>query len=106
LGDRSAEDEQDVFCFLFFEQRDEAWDEGVVRSGKNAEADAVYVFFDGRLDDAFRGFTETGVEHFHAGIAEGAGDDLGAAVVAVEAGFGYEYADGAGWGCWGHLAEW
>jgi hypothetical protein len=26
--------------------------------------------------------------------------------VAVEAGFGYEYADGAGWGCWGHLAEW
>jgi hypothetical protein len=36
---------------------------------------------------------EAGVDDLHAGVAEGAGDDFCAAVVAVEAGFGYEDAD-------------
>jgi hypothetical protein len=36
---------------------------------------------------------EAGVDDLHAGIAEGSGDDLGAAVVAVEAGLGDENAD-------------
>src|SRR5664279_4760930 len=36
---------------------------------------------------------EPGVNHFHAGIAQGAGNDFGAAVVAVEAGLGNQYTD-------------
>jgi hypothetical protein len=59
-----------------------------VRAGQDAETDAVYVFLNGGLYDAFGRFAQAGIEDFHAGVAEGAGDDLGAAVVAVEAGFG------------------
>jgi hypothetical protein len=42
---------------------------------------------------------ETCVDHFHAGVAKGAGDDLGAAVVSIEAGLGDQDADGR---CGGH----
>ena len=34
--------------------------------------------------DHLRRLAQAGVDDFHAGVAQGAGDDLGAAVVAVE----------------------
>jgi hypothetical protein len=34
---------------------------------------------------------ETGVDDLHTGIAQGPSDDLYAAIVAVEAWFGYQY---------------
>ena len=43
--------------------------------------------------DHFGRLAQAGVDHFHAGIAQGAGDHLGAAVVAVEAGLGDQDAD-------------
>jgi hypothetical protein len=44
---------------------------------------------------------QAGVDHFHTGIAQGAGNDFGAAVVAIEARLGNEYSDFA---VWGHFA--
>ena len=35
-------------------------------------------------DDLLRRLAQAGVDHLHAGVAQRAGDDLGAAVVAVE----------------------
>ena len=59
-----------------------------MRAGEDAQTDAVHIFLNGGFDNALRRLAQAGVEHFHAGIAESAGDDLGAAVVAVKAGFG------------------
>ncbi len=73
----------------------DAGDDDVVSAGEDGEADAVDVFLDGGGDDHLGGLAEAGVDDLHAGVAEGAGDDFCAAVVAVEAGFGYEDAD---WG--------
>ena len=37
---------------------------------------------------------KTAVNHFHAGVSKSSGDYLGAAVVAVQAGLGYQDSDG------------
>ena len=56
LRDGAAYYDEDVSGFLLFQEREQARDECVVRSGEDAEADAVYVFLDGGVDDGFRGF--------------------------------------------------
>jgi hypothetical protein len=94
VGDGAAEDEEDVFGILFAEESGDAWDDDVVGSGEDGEADAVDVLLDGGGDDHLGGLTEAGVDDLHASVAKGAGDDLCAAVVAVEAGLGDEDADG------------
>ena len=63
-------------------------------AGEDGEADAVDVFLDGGGDDHLGCLAEAGVDDLHACVAEGAGDDLCATVVAIEAGLGYEDADG------------
>ena len=60
---------------------------------ERGEADDVDVFLDGGGDDHLGRLPQAGIDHFHAGVAQGAGDDLGAAVVPVEAGFGNQYAN-------------
>src|ERR687883_296792 len=45
--------------------------------------------------DQLGGLMQAGINHFHAGVAQRRGDDLGAAVVAVEARLGDEHANGA-----------
>ena len=45
------------------------------------------VLLDGRLDDLLRGLVEPRVDDLAPGVAQGAGDHLGAAIVAIEAGF-------------------
>ena len=93
-GDGAAEDEEDVFRVLGAKELGDAGDDGIVGAGEDGEADAVDVFLDGGGDDHLGGLTEASVDNLHACVAEGAGDDLGAAVMAVEAGFGDEDADG------------
>ena len=90
----AAENEKNIFGLLVTEELGDAGDDDVVGAREDGEADAVYVFLDGGSDDHLRGLTEASVDHLHAGVAEGAGDDFCAAVVAVEAGFGDEDADG------------
>lgn len=92
IGDGAAEDEEDVFGFLFAKKRGDARDDDVVGAGEDGEADAVDVLLDGGRNDHFGGLAEAGVDDFHTGVAEGARDDFGAAVVAVEAWFGDENA--------------
>ena len=87
-----------------FEQRDDFRDQGHVGAGEDREADRVGVLLDHRLGDLLGRLVQAGVDDLHAGVAEGAGDDLGAAVVAVEAGLGDDDADLAG-GCGLHRAE-
>ena len=47
-----------------------------------------------RLDDLLRRLVKAGVDDLHAGVAQRPGDDLGAAIVTVEARLGDDHADG------------
>src|SRR5262249_50085867 len=47
----------------------------------------------GRVDDHLRRLPQAGVNHFHTGIAQRAGNHLGAAIVAVQARLSDEDAD-------------
>ena len=57
--------------------------------------DGVGVLLDRRLDDLLRRLVQPGVDHLHARVAQGAGDDLGAAVMTVEPGLGHDDTKGA-----------
>ena len=67
--------------------------DGVVRAGEDREADDVDVFLDGGGGDHLGRLAQAGVDHFHAGVAQRARDDLGAAVVAVQAGLGNQHSN-------------
>ncbi len=75
------------------QQLDDARDERHVRAGEDREADGVGVLLDHGRGDLLGRLVEAGVDHLHAGVAQRAGDDLGAAVVPVEAGLGDDDAD-------------
>ncbi len=64
-----------------------------MRTGKNGEADDVDIFLQGGLGDHVGGLADAGVDDFEAGVTQGAGDDFGPAVMAVETGFGDKNAD-------------
>jgi hypothetical protein len=85
--DTAYQDGYVVHAF-FFKEIHELRADGVVGAREDGEADYVNVFLDRGGGDHFRGLAEAGVNYFHAGVAEGAGDDFCAAVVAIEAGLG------------------
>jgi len=87
-GDDAADEDGDVGHAFVVEEFHELRADGVVRAGKNGEADDVNVFLDGGGGDHLGRLAQAGVDDLHAGVAEGAGDDFGAAVVSVEAGLG------------------
>ena len=57
-------------------------------AGEHGEPDQVGVLLDRGLDDLLGRLVQAGVDHLVAGVAQRPGDDLGAAVVAVQAGLG------------------
>ena len=60
--------------------------------GEDRDPDRVGILLDRRLHDLLGRLMEARVDHLHARIAERAGDDLGAAVVPVEAWLGDHHA--------------
>src|SRR5215470_7716932 len=97
FGDDTADEDGDVVHAFFVKELHQLRAEGVVGAGKDGEADDVDVFLGGGGGDHLRGLAKASVNDFHAGVAEGAGDDLGAAVVAVEAGLGNQHSDFLFW---------
>ena len=65
----------------------------VVRAGKNRQADDVDVFLHRGGGNHLRGLPQAGINHFHPGIAQRAGNDFGAAVMAIESGLGDQHAN-------------
>ena len=72
---------------------DHAREELDVGAGEDAEADDVDVFLQRRFGDHLGRLADAGVDHLAAAIAERAGDDLGAAVVAIQPGLRDKHAD-------------
>ena len=59
---------------------------------EDADAEPIDVFILGGLGDGFDFLPQSAVDDMEAGVAEAAGDDFDAAVVAVEADFGEQHA--------------
>jgi hypothetical protein len=84
----AADEDGNVVHTFFAQQGHELRADGVVGAGEDGEADDVDVFLDGGGGDHFRGLAQAGVNNFHTGVAESAGDDFGAAVMTVQPGLG------------------
>src|SRR5229473_950088 len=93
FGDDAADEDGDVGHAFFAEEFHELGADGVVRTGKDGEADDVNVFLDRGGGDHLRGLAQASVNDFHAGVAQGAGDYFCAAVVAIQARLGDQYSD-------------
>ncbi len=57
--------------------------------GQQGQADGVGILLDGGLGDLLRRLVQPGVDDLEAGVAQGPGDDLGPAVMAIEPGLGH-----------------
>ena len=94
LRDDAAAGDQDVVAPLLAQQLEHAREERHVRAAQDRQADDVDVFLDGGGRDHLGRLVQAGVDDLHAGVAQRRGDDLGAAIVTVEAGLGDEHANG------------
>jgi len=81
IGNDSAHQHQDIVHLVPLEQVHDAGDDRIVRAREYRESDDVYIFLQRCADDHFRGLPQSGVNHFHAGIAQGTRNYLGAAIV-------------------------
>ena len=63
---------------------------------KMLKPDRVHIFLHSGFGDHLGCLAQAGIDHFHAGVAQRARDDFGAAVVTVQAGFCNEDTDGHG----------
>jgi hypothetical protein len=88
VGNDAANHDQHVVESLLFQQLHHARAGVHVRAGQDREPDHVGIFLKRGADDLFGSLAEAGVDHFHPGVAQRAGDDFGAPIVAVEAGLG------------------
>ena len=95
---RSSGRPQLVLQVVGFQQRLQLGAEGEVRAGQAGQGDDVDVLVEGHARNGLRRLPQAGVDDLHAGVHEGAHDDLGALVVAVEAGLGQQHLDAPCWG--------
>jgi len=84
FGNNPTDENGDVVHALFMEELHELGAEGVVGAGEDGETDDVDIFLESRGGDHLRSLAQAGVDDFHAGVAKGAGDNLGAAVVTIQ----------------------
>ena len=96
LGDDAAAEDDDVVRAALLQLVDDGGEERVVGAAHDREPDGVHVLLHGGGGDHLGRLVQAGVDDLEAGVAERAGDDLGAAVVAVEPGLGDEDAELAG----------
>jgi hypothetical protein len=64
-----------------------------VGAGEDGQPDDVHVLLLGRVRDHLRGLAQAGVDDLEPLIPQAAGEDLGSAIVAVQARLGNEDAD-------------
>src|SRR5262249_50473502 len=88
LGNDAADKDADVPEPGLAKEREDAGHERHVRAAEETEANPVGVLVGNGADDCFRCLPQSSVDDLHAGVAQAAGNDLDAAVVAVEADLG------------------
>ena len=63
----------------------------VMAPGEDRKPDNLHIFLQGGIDNHFRGLSQTSINDFHARVAQGPRNDLGAAVMAVESRLGNQH---------------
>lgn len=96
FGDGSSENYEYIAGAALSKQGSDARHDRVMRSGEDAQADAVHVFLNGSVRDHLRRLAQAGVDDLHPRVAQGTGDDFRSSVMAVETGLSYEDANGCG----------
>ena len=96
FGNDAADEDARRVQAGFAQELQDARHQGHVSAAQKAQAQPVGVLVGHGADDRLGRLPEPGVDDFHAGVAEAAGDDLDAAVVAVEADLGQNNADRKG----------
>ena len=85
----------DVVAALLLQAVDHPGKQRHVRARHDGQADGVDVLLDAGLDDLVGGLVQARVDDLETRVAQGAGDDFGAPVVAVQAGLGDYHSIGA-----------
>jgi len=91
FGNDAADENGDVVHALVVEKLHELGADGIVRAGEDGEADDVDVFLHSGGGDHLWSLAQAGVDDFHAGVAQSAGDYFCAAVMAIEARLGDQH---------------
>src|SRR5215813_6075554 len=91
--DDAAAEHRDVLRAFLLEQLEDTAEQVVVGTGEHAEPDGVGILLDGGGHDLLRGLMQSGVDHLEAGIAQGAGHDLGPAVMPIQSRLGHHHPD-------------
>jgi hypothetical protein len=91
LRDNAPDENGDVGHAFFMKELHELRADGVVGAGEDGKADDVDVFLDGGGGDHLGSLPQAGVDDFHAGIAEGAGDYFCAAVMTIKTRLGNQH---------------
>src|SRR6266404_4589481 len=95
VGDDAAAEDQLVAAAPLAELLDHGGKECQVRTGEDREPDRIHVLLDGRFGHHLGRLVEARVDHLEARVAQRPGDDLGAAVMPVEAGLRHQDAERA-----------
>ena len=90
----TADDHQHVVHAALAQQLHDPRTDVHMRAGQDRQPDHVGVFLEGGGDDLLGRLPKARVDHLHPGVAECTGNDLGAAIVPVEARLGNDDADG------------
>ena len=64
-----------------------------MRSGKDGQADDLYVLLQRSINDHFRSLTQAGIDDLHTGIPQRASNYFRATIVSVEARFRNQHPD-------------
>jgi hypothetical protein len=93
LRDDPAPEDDDVVDPAVGHEFPEAGEQRHVRPGEHRQPHGIGILLDDGLDDLLRRLVQAGVDDLHAGVAQGARHDLGAAVMPVEARLGDDHPD-------------
>src|SRR5262249_36242679 len=91
IGDNAAHEDDDVVHLVLLEQVHHARNDRVVRAGEDRKSNYLNVFLQRGGHNHFGSLADACVDDLHASIAQCTGDNFGASVVPVEAGFGYQH---------------
>src|SRR5258706_1501410 len=99
VRDDPAHDDEDIVHLRLAQEPDDARDERHVGARQDREPHDVDILLERRRRDHLGGLAEAGVDDLEALVAQASGEDLRAAVVAVEPGLRDEDLHGSIWHC-------
>jgi hypothetical protein len=93
IGNDATHQHQHVIHLILLEQIHDPRHDRIMRAGQDRETNHVDIFLQSSADDHLRRLAQPGIDDFHAGVAQSAGNNFRPAIVPVQAGFRYQDTD-------------